>query len=116
TLRDASYPIAYQFTAEDTAVISAGLEAAGFTRIEVGHGVGLGASGPTYGSAAATDEEYLNAAASALTTSRFGAFAIPGIATLDHVRLAAKAGAGFIRIGTDVNATADAEPFIKLGK
>lgn len=116
TLRDASYPIAYQFTAEDTAVIAAGLEDAGFRLIEIGHGLGLGASTPKFGLAAATDEEYLAAAASVLKKSKFGVFMIPGIATREHLELVAKYKAGFIRVGTNVNQTEQAEEFIKFGK
>lgn len=116
TLRDASYPIAYQFTAEDTAVIAAGLEDAGFRRIEIGHGLGLGASGSQYGLAAATDEEYLCSAASVLTRAKFGVFMIPGIASRSHLELAAKHKVGFIRVGTNVNESEDAESFIKFGK
>ena len=116
TLRDASYPIAYQFTAEDTALIAAGLYQSGFTRIEIGHGLGLRASGIKYGFAAATDEQYLSAASCVLPQRIFGVFAIPGIAELDDVDLVAKFGGGFIRVGTDVNRTELAESFIKRGK
>jgi 4-hydroxy-2-oxovalerate aldolase len=116
TLRDGSYPIAYQFTAEDTAVIAAGLEQAGFRRIEIGHGLGLGASRPDIGVAAATDEEYLAAAAGVLSQAKFGAFFIPGIGDESHLELAAKYGMNFVRIGTDVTETEKAERFIKRGK
>lgn len=116
TLRDGSYPIAYQFTAEDTAVIAAGLEQAGFRRIEIGHGLGLGASRPDIGMAAATDEEYLAAAAGVLKEAKFGAFFIPGIGDESHLELAVKYGMNFVRIGTDVTETEKAERFIKRGK
>lgn len=116
TLRDASYPIAYQFSAEDTAVIALGLEEAGFRKIEIGHGLGLGASTSQYGLAAATDEEYLAAAASVLTRAKFGVFMIPGIATRSHLELVAKYKAGFVRIGTNVDQTDQAEEFIKFAK
>ena len=116
TLRDASYPISYQFTAEDTALIAAGLYQAGFTRIEIGHGLGLRASGMKYGFAAATDEQYISAASSVLPPRIFGVFAIPGIAELEDIDLVAKFGGGFVRIGTDVNKTELAESFIKRGK
>lgn len=116
TLRDGSYPIDYQFTAEDTAVIAAGLEAAGFRKIEVGHGLGLGASTPETGVAAATDEEYLEAAASALSEAKFGTFFIPGIADESHLELAAKHNMGFVRIGTDITESENAEKYIKYAK
>ena len=102
TLRDGSYAINFQFTASDTKIIAKGLEDAGFRLIEVGHGVGLRASVSGYGAAAATDTEYLEAAASVLTKARFGMFCIPGIAQLEDVDLCASYGAKFIRIGTNV--------------
>ena len=40
TLRDGSYLIDFQFTAEDTANIASALENVGFRWIEVGHGLG----------------------------------------------------------------------------
>ncbi len=116
TLRDASYPISYQFTAEDTALIAAGLYQAGFKRIEIGHGLGLRASGVKYGFAAASDEEYLAAAATVVPKGIIGFFAIPGIAELEDIDLLTKYGAGFVRIGTDVNKTNEARDFIKKAK
>jgi 4-hydroxy 2-oxovalerate aldolase len=113
TLRDGGYMIDFQFTARDTAIICAALENAGFRTIEVGHGVGLGASGTRWGVAAATDEDYLRAAATSLKQARFGAFFIPGIGTKEHLDLAKSYGAGFIRIGTNIT---QSEEFIKYAK
>ena len=116
TLRDASYPISYQFTAEDTSLLTYGLYKAGFSRIEIGHGLGLGASGKKYGFAAATDIEYASAAASVLPKGVFGFFAIPGIASLKSIDIVAKYNGGFIRVGTDVGDTLMAESYIKHAK
>ncbi len=116
TLRDGSYAIDYQFTAEDTAIIAAGLEQAGFSLIEIGHGLGLNASSPAIGVAASTDEEYLAAAAGALKKAKFGMFFIPGIARMEDIDLAAKHGMGFVRIGTNVNEVEQAESYIKHAK
>ena len=55
TLRDGSYVIDFQFTKEDTFIIASNLCEAGFEYIEVGHGVGLGASKKGFDVAAATD-------------------------------------------------------------
>jgi len=116
TLRDGSYAIDYQFTAEDTAIIAVGLEKAGFRIIEIGHGLGLGASSQKYGSAAATDEEYLNVAQKYLKKAKFGMFCIPGIAQLKDLEKAARYNIGFIRIGTNVTQIEQAEKFIKRAK
>ncbi len=116
TLRDGSYSIDYQFTVEDTAVIVAGLQSAGFELIEIGHGLGLGASQKGLGVAAATDEEYLKAARQTLKKAKYGMFCIPGIAELKDIELAAKYRMDFIRIGTDVTDVEKSERFIKRAK
>ena len=116
TLRDGSYTISFQFTARDTALIAEALEDVGFTLIEVGHGIGLGASAAGMGDAAETDEAYMRSAASALSRAKAGVFCIPGIASLDHVDLAADCGMGFIRIGTNVTEAGEAGPFIERAR
>src|SRR5439155_6601088 len=108
TLRDGSYLIDFQFTAQDTAFIAAALEQIGFRWIEIGHGLGLNASNAGKGVAAASDEEYLEAAAQALTSARWGMFFIPGIGRTDDLQRAAKLGMSFVRIGTDVTELAQA--------
>src|SRR3954468_24382940 len=116
TLRDGSYAVDYQFTAGDCGELCSALESVGFEMIEIGHGVGLGGSGPKHGQAAATDEEYCRAAANALKTSRFGAFFIPNIGTREHLEMAREHGMGFIRIGTNVTQVDQAKPFIEYAK
>ncbi len=116
TLRDGSYLIDFQFTAEDTATIASALESIGFRWIEVGHGLGLNASKAGKGVAAATDEEYLAATAQALKQAKWGMFFIPEIGREEDLRLAARYGMSFIRIGTNVTETAQAEPYIALAK
>ncbi len=116
TLRDGSYAINFQFTAADTAIICAELEKAGFEFIEIGHGVGLGASEKGMGQAAETDEVYLKSAAEALSRARFGMFCIPGVATLEHLDLAADQGMGFVRVGTNVTEVETGKPFIAKAK
>jgi len=116
TLRDGSYLIDFQFTAQDTATIAAALESIGFRWIEVGHGLGLNASQSGKGLAAATDEEYMEAASQALKHAKWGMFFIPGIGREEDVRLAARYGMSFLRIGTNVTETAQAEPYIALAK
>lgn len=116
TLRDGSYAVNFQFTAHDTATIASQLEDIGFELIEIGHGVGLGASRRNYGVAAETDEAYLAAAAGSLKRAKWGMFCIPGIADLSDVDLAAQYGMNFIRIGTNVVDVEDSQPFIERAK
>ncbi len=116
TLRDGSYAINFGFTASDTAAISKALEKAGFNYIEIGHGVGLGASKKGFGEAAETDEGYLRAAADAVTRAKYGMFCIPGIASLDDVELCKDYKTGFLRVGTNVNDVLEATPFVERAK
>jgi 4-hydroxy 2-oxovalerate aldolase len=116
TLRDGSYAINFQFTARDTAIIAGQLEGAGIDFIEVGHGVGLGASDAGYGRAAETDAAYMEATSAALQRAQWGMFCIPGVAKLEHVDLAASYGMKFIRVGTDVADVRDSAPFIERAR
>lgn len=116
TLRDGSYVIDFQFTAADTAVICGKLEEAGFDLIEVGHGIGLGASRAGAGKAAETDEAYMQAASKALNKASWGMFCIPGIATLEDLDVGIANGMDFVRIGTNVEDAAKAEAFVRKAK
>jgi 4-hydroxy 2-oxovalerate aldolase/long-chain acyl-CoA synthetase len=71
----------------------------------------LGASS-VFRSAAATDEEYIKAAKKSLIKSKFGMFAIPGIATIEHIAMASDLGMDFIRIGANLNDVEKMEPLI----
>ncbi len=117
TIRDGSYLINYQFTAEDTFVIARALVEAGIGRIEVGHGVGLDAQYAGKGRAAQSDTEYIRAAKDAVgDRAKVGCFFIPGIGSLDSIREAADAGLDFIRIGTNIVDYREAEEPIRLAR
>ena len=116
TLRDGSYVIDFQFTSYDTENIARELDDLGFPLIEVGHGVGLGASEQGKNIAAASDIEYMKAAAKTVKRGKWGMFCIPGVARLDHLRIAADNGIDFVRIGTDVSEVDSSAPFIELAK
>lgn len=116
TLRDGSYAIDFQFTASDTAIICGELEKAGFEYIEIGHGIGLGASRAGKGISAENDEGYMKAAATTLKRAKWGMFCIPGIAKLDDIDVAAEYGMKFIRIGTNVEEMEESEPYVHRAK
>ena len=116
TLRDSSYAIDFQFSARDTTDIVSSLDEIGFRFIEVGHGVGLGASEKGYGYAAASDEEYMAAAAAGVRAAKWGMFCIPGVASLEAIDRAADAGMGFLRVGNNAETYARARPFIERAR
>lgn len=117
TLRDGSYIVDFQFTTDDTTNIVKKLDESNVHYIELGHGLGLGASRNAKLKAACTDEDYMQAAVSAsIQKSKWGMFFIPGIGTLEDIELAAKYGIDFIRIGTNVTEIDTAESFIYKAK
>ncbi|MFP5239707.1 MAG: 4-hydroxy-2-oxovalerate aldolase, partial [Acidobacteriota bacterium] len=112
TLRDGSYAVDFQFSPQDTALVARVLEEAGVAMVEVGHGLGLGASLAGKGRAAASDAAYMEAAAGALERARWGMFCIPGIARLSDLELAASLGMGFVRVGVNPSGVSGAAPFL----
>jgi 4-hydroxy 2-oxovalerate aldolase len=100
TLRDGSYVVHQRFTADDTARVCAELEAGGVRQIEIGHGAGLGASGPRHGIAAASDKDHIEAASRTLQKARFGTFYIPGVGSTNDLDMARDHGMHFVRVGT----------------
>ncbi|GMM86036.1 hypothetical protein [Pseudoalteromonas sp. MTN2-4] len=113
TLRDGSYEIDFQFTKKDTQVISNALDNSGFELIEVGHGVGLGATDKKIGIAAESDEVYMQAASKAVNTGKWGMFAIPGIAELQHLDLAKNYDMDFVRIGCTIEGLSNCKSFLE---
>ena len=116
TLRDSSYAIHFQFSARDTYNISLGLERSGISMIEVGHGMGLGASSISHGLSLESDEDYLLAAKSALKDAKFGAFFIPDIGGKEDLKRAAALGMDFVRIGYDATEIDKTRAYIDIAK
>lgn len=100
TLRDGSYAVDFQFTAEFTKTLCSELDLLGFDYIEIGHGVGIGAD-KYYRPAIATDFQYAEAASSSVSAAMWGMFAQPHISKLADIRSLYEAGMRFIRIGVD---------------
>ncbi len=116
TLRDGSYVIDFQFSEKDTMLIGSALENAGFDLIEIGHGVGLNSSNAGKGVAAATDEEYMQAAVKTFKRAKWGMFFIPGIARHEDLELAARYGMHFVRIGTNANEVEQSKDYVAHAK
>lgn len=118
TLRDGSNAVNFQFSAEETRGVVSGLEDAGIEWIEVGHGLGLGASERSGKVAKETDETYITTAREAAKKAKIGCFFIQEIGTTEDMDKAVSWGLDFIRIGP--NASMDqvqgAIPFIEHAK
>ena len=117
TLRDGSYEIDFNFTKENTFKIVSELDKAGFDYIEVGHGLGLGAyNKKACGYSRETDEVYIQTAKEASKTANISAFFIPGIGTIDDIRLAKSSGLDLIRCGININDYEQLIPYLEESK
>lgn len=116
SLRDGMHPQRHQITIEQMKSISKGLDEAGVPLIEVTHGDGLGGASVNYGFPAASDEEYLRAVIPQMKRARVSALLLPGIGTVDHLRMAADCGVTTIRVATHCTEADVSLQHIKLGR
>lgn len=116
TLRDGMHPKRHQITLEQMKTIATGLDRAGVPLIEVTHGDGLGGSSVNYGFAAHSDEEYLNAVIPLMTQAKVSALLLPGIGTVDHLRMAHAAGVSTLRVATHCTEADVSEQHISLAR
>lgn len=100
TLRDGMHPKRHQMTLADMTSIARGLDEAGIPLIEVTHGDGLGGASVNYGFPAHSDEEYLAAVIPLLRQAKVSALLLPGIGTVDHLKMAHELGVSTIRVAT----------------
>ena len=116
SLRDGMHPKRHQITLEQMKVIACGLDEAGVPLIEVTHGDGLGGASVNYGFPAASDEDYLRAVVPLMHKARVSALLLPGIGTVDELRMAADCGIATIRVATHCTEADVAEQHIALGR
>lgn len=100
SLRDGMHPKSHQITLEQMIAVATGLDAAGVPLVEVTHGDGLGGASITYGFPRHTDEEYLRAVVPRMKRARISALLLPGIGTVDHLRMAVDCGVACVRVAT----------------
>lgn len=100
TLRDGMHPKRHLMTLAQMKSIAQGLDAAGIPLIEVTHGDGLGGSSVNYGFPAHTDEAYLGTVIPLMKQARVSALLLPGIGTVDHLKMAHGLGVRTIRVAT----------------
>jgi len=116
TLRDGMHPKRHQMTLEQMTTIARGLDEAGVPLIEVTHGDGLGGASVNYGFPLHTDEEYLGAVIPQLRRAKVSALLIPGIGTVDHLRMAHELGVTTIRVATHCTEADVSEQHVALGR
>ena len=116
TLRDGMHPKRHQMTLAQMTSIARGLDEAGVPLIEVTHGDGLGGSSVNYGFPAHTDEEYLSAVVPLVKRSQVSALLIPGIGTVDHLKMAHGLGVHTIRVATHCTEADVSEQHISMAR
>jgi 4-hydroxy-2-oxovalerate/4-hydroxy-2-oxohexanoate aldolase len=115
-LRDGMHPKRHQISLAQMIAIGRALDAAGVPLIEVTHGDGLGGASINYGFPAHTDEQYLRAVVPELKTARVSALLLPGIGTVDHLRMAMDCGVRTIRVATHCTEADVSEQHIGLAR
>ncbi|WP_136680352.1 4-hydroxy-2-oxovalerate aldolase [Neptunomonas sp. XY-337] len=100
SLRDGMHAKRHQISLEEMVNIATGLDEAGMPLIEVTHGDGLGGSSLNYGFPAHTDEAYLSAVVPKMKRAKVSALLLPGIGTVDHLKMAKDLGVSTIRVAT----------------
>ncbi|OJW46928.1 MAG: 4-hydroxy-2-oxovalerate aldolase [Candidatus Accumulibacter sp. 66-26] len=116
TLRDGMHPKRHLISLEQMKRIACGLDAAGVPLIEVTHGDGLGGASVNYGFPAHSDEEYLKAVVPLMQNAKVSALLLPGIGTVDHLRMARDLGVSTIRVATHCTEADVSEQHITLAR
>jgi len=116
TLRDGMHPKRHLMTLEQMASIATGLDEAGVPLIEVTHGDGLGGSSVNYGFPAHTDEQYLGTVVPLMKQAKVSALLIPGIGTVDHLRMAHGLGVHTVRVATHCTEADVSEQHIAMAR
>ncbi len=116
TLRDGMHPKRHLISLDQMKSIACGLDAAGVPLVEVTHGDGLGGASVNYGFPAHSDEEYLKAVVPLMQNAKVSALLLPGIGTVDHLRMARDLGVSTIRVATHCTEADVSEQHIALAR
>ncbi len=116
SLRDGMHPKRHRITIEQMVAIAGALDSAGVPLVEVTHGDGLGGASINYGFPLCTDEEYLRAVVPHVKRGRVSALLLPGIGTVEHVRMAVDCGVKTIRVATHCTEADVSEQHIGLAR
>lgn len=100
SLRDGMHAKRHQISLDEMVAIACGLDDAGVPLIEVTHGDGLGGASLNYGFPAHSDEEYLQQVIPRMKQAKISALLLPGIGTVDHLKMAHRLGVHTIRVAT----------------
>lgn len=116
SLRDGMHAKRHQISKDEMVTVAKGLDQAGIPLIEVTHGDGLGGASVNYGFPAHSDEEYLKAVIPQMKHAKVSALLIPGIGTVDHLRMAKDLGVSTLRVATHCTEADVSEQHIGLAR
>ena len=116
TLRDGMHPKRHLMTLEQMRAVACGQDAPGVPLIEVTHGAGQGGSSVNYGFPAHTDEQYLSTVIPLMRQARVSALLLPGIGTVDHLKMAHGLGVHTLRVATHCTEADVSEQHITLAR
>ncbi|QNP58217.1 4-hydroxy-2-oxovalerate aldolase [Paenacidovorax monticola] len=116
TLRDGMHPKRHLMTLDQMKSVAQGLDAAGVPLIEVTHGDGLGGASVNYGFPAHSDEEYLGSVIPLMKRAKVSALLLPGIGTVDHLKMAHGLGVSTIRVATHCTEADVSEQHIRMAR
>lgn len=102
TMRDGMHAVSHSFGKEDITAIASALEKAGVQVVEISHGDGLGGSSFQYGFSKCSDCEVLETASKVLHNSKIAVLLLPGIGTIEDLKMAADNNAKVVRVATHV--------------
>ncbi|MBO2458491.1 4-hydroxy-2-oxovalerate aldolase [Actinomadura violacea] len=100
TLRDGSHAMAHRFTEEQVRGVVHALDGAGVEVIEVTHGDGLGGSSFNYGFSLEDDVKLVAAAVDEAAQAKIAVLLLPGLGTVNDLKMAHDAGARVARVAT----------------
>lgn len=100
TLRDGMHALGHQYSKEQIKEIAKALDDAKIDAIEIAHGDGLAGSSFNYGFGAKTDWEWLEGISESLDHARLTTLLLPGIGTIEDLKIARNLGVESVRIAT----------------
>ncbi|KAB2896438.1 MAG: 4-hydroxy-2-oxovalerate aldolase [Kofleriaceae bacterium] len=116
SLRDGMHPKRHQISLEQMVAVASGLDESGVPLIEVTHGDGLGGASINYGFPLHTDQAYLRAVVPRMKRAKISALLLPGIGTVDDLRMAHGEGVATVRVATHCTEADVSEQHIGLAR
>ncbi|POP54481.1 4-hydroxy-2-oxovalerate aldolase [Zhongshania marina] len=99
-LRDGMHAKREQISVEQMATVAKALDQAGVPMLQVSHGGGLGGNSLQHGFAMHSNEEYWDAVGDVITQATMSTLLIPGLGTMDDLRVAYQHGVRSVHVAT----------------